>query len=170
MHIGHFSGENVYINFILLSIAGIPSTIASMFILNKVGRKLVTLSSFSLASITSFIIAVLPNSGTYVVARLVLGIFGKFCAMAEMTCLFTWCPEIYPTSMRAVSVGVFQASARVGSVLSPLVVNELVRYGEWIPFVVIGVVAFVAAGFGLVLPETKGRKLKEDEQNDHHSI
>ena len=77
---------------------------------------------------------------------------------------------MYPTSMRAVGVGVFQASARVGSGLSPLVVNELVRYGEWIPFVVIGVFTFLAAGFGLVLPETKGRQLKEDGRNDNRLL
>ena len=60
-------------------------------------------------------------------------------------------------------MGLLQMSARVGSFLSPLVVLELARFGEWIPFVFIGFVSVAAATLGLVLPETKGKELKDAE-------
>ena len=110
-----------------------------------------------------FIIAILPNRGAYAVGRLVLGILGKLCSVAEITCLYAWIPEIYPTNLRGLVMGIGQLSARTGSALAPLLVNELAWYGEWIPFVIFGIVAFVAGGSGLMLPETKDRQLREEE-------
>ena len=52
----------------------------------------------------------------------------------------------------------------VGSGLSPIVVIELARFGEWIPFVFIGVVSLVDASLGLLLPETKGKELKDEKE------
>ena len=158
-------GGTVYLNFMLLSAAGVPAAVAGSTGLKMFGRKITTLSHVILAGVTCFVIAGLPSNGVYRVVRLVLGIFGKFCVVAQIACLYTWSPEMYPTSMRAVAMGVVQLSARVGSGLSPLVVIELARYGQWIPFVVIGVVSVLAGGFGFLLPETKGMQLKENEEN-----
>ena len=109
------------------------------------------------------IIAILPNRGTYAVGRLVLGILGKLCSVAEITCLYVWIPEIYSTNTRGLVMGIGQSSARTGSALAPLLVNELSWYGEWIPYVIFGTVAFVAGASGLMLPETNDRQLKEGE-------
>ena len=158
-------GGTVYVNFMLLSAAGVPAAVAGAAGLKIFGRKISTLSPVILGGVTCFVIAGLPSNDGYRIVRLVLGIFGKFCGVAQFACLYTWSPEIYPTSIRAVAMGVVQLSARVGSSLSPFVVIDLARYGSWIPFVVIGVVCLLAAGFGLLLPETKGMELRETEEN-----
>ena len=154
-------GGTVYTNFILLSTAGIPGAIGASVSANKYGRKTTSLASVISCGIACFAIAALPDSGVYKAARLVLGVFGRFCGIIVATCLYTWSPELYSTDIRAAVMGLLQLSARVGSGLSPLVVIEAAKYGDWIPFVIIGVISFAAAGLGLILPETKGKKLGE---------
>ena len=159
-------GGGVYLNFILLSAAGLPAAVVAAISVRAAGRKVSTLSAISVGSITCFVIAVLPNNAGYKIARLVLGILGKFFGIATFACLYVWSPEIYSTNMRAAAMGIVQLSARVGSGLSPVVVNDLKEYGGWIPFVILGVVSLTAAGLGLLLPESKGKQLKEDSGND----
>ena len=66
--------------------------------------------------------------------------------------------------MRGLAIGIGQLSARTGSALVPIIINELSWYGEWISFVIVGIVGLVAVGCGLVLPETKDRQLKEEDE------
>ena len=153
----------MYTNFIVLSAAGIPGAIAAAAGVNALGRKIATLTPIILGGLTCFIIAALPHTDKYNIARLVLGVIGQFCGVAQFACLYVWSPEIFSTNMRAGAMGLLEMSARVGSFLSPLVVLELARLGEWIPFVFIGFVSVAAATLGLVLPETKGKELKDAE-------
>ena len=91
-----------------------------------------------------------------------MGILGEFFGSGTFTCLYIWTPEIYSTNMRANAMGVMQLSARIGSGISPVVVKML---DEWIPFVIIGVVSIGAACLGLLLPETRGRHLKDGPED-----
>ena len=157
-------GGTVYTNFIVLSAAGVPGVIAAVIGVNAFGRKAATLAPIILGALTCFSIAALPRAEKYNLWRLVLGVFGKFCGTVQFSCLYAWSPEMFSTSMRACAMGLFQLSARVGSGLSPIVVVELARFGEWIPFVFIGAVSLVAASLGLLLPETKGKELTDGEE------
>ena len=156
-------GGTVYINFMVLSAAGLPGSIAAAIGVKVLGRKIATLTPIAVGALMCFVIAALPRTETYNIGRLVLGIFGKLCGIAQFSCLYTWSPEMFSTNMRAGAMGVFQLSARVGAGLSPIVVIELARLGEWIPFVFLGVASLVAVSLGLVLPETIGKELKDDE-------
>ena len=155
-------GGTVYENFILLSATGLPAAIAGAALAKFIGRKTPTVGVVLLGSITCFAIAGLPDRGAYKIARLALGILGKFFGVTTFACLYIWTPEMYSTNMRAVAMGVVQLTARVGSGLSPVVV----RVGGCVPFVVIGIVSMLAAGMGCLLPETKGKHLKEGSDDD----
>ena len=72
-----------------------------------------------------------------------------------------WTTELYPTAARSTAMGVMHAFARVGAASSPWIVKGLKRYGDWIPFTVMGVTAVIGALAGVKLRETKNEQLME---------
>lgn len=70
-------------------------------------------------------------------------------------------PQVYPTSVRSVGMGLTGSLSRLGAILSPFVSVGLVRNG-YTPLaeILLAVACIVAAGCSLALPiETKGRAL-----------
>ena len=68
----------MYLNFVLLSAAGIPGSIATAVCARKLGRKTTSLASAVLCGVACFAIAGLPDRGSYKVGRLVLGVLGRY--------------------------------------------------------------------------------------------
>ena len=123
-------GGTIYTDFMVLSAAGIPGIIAAAIGMKVMGRKPATLIPVVLGAFTCFVIAALPHVEKYDVGRLVLGMMGTFCGNVQFSCLHVWSAEMFPTSMRAGAMGLFQMSSRLGSGLSPIVAIELARLGE----------------------------------------
>ena len=156
-------GGSLYLNFTLLAAVGLPAELTSAFVNKVLGRKKSTLISLLLGGTMCVLIGCIPTNGNHFMktVRVVLGILGKMCGSVTFSSIYLWSAELYPTNVRAVAMGILQVSARVGSAASPWVVNGLAAVGEWIPFVVIGIVTLVGAAVALLLPETKGTVMKE---------
>lgn len=69
-------------------------------------------------------------------------------------------PEVYPTYLRAVGVGVCSGMARLGAMVTPFVAQVLVKSSLNLAIGLYGGVALMAVAASLLLPiETKGRAM-----------
>ena len=143
----------MYTNFILLSMIHFPAIIVTIWACNKFGRKKTNIISLGCASIACLAIVFIPKK--FVIARVALGIVGKFFAGITFQGLYLWSAELFPTSMRSKAMGLLQIAARVGATGAPWVVKCLTPLGGYLPFVVLGAPSFVASILGMYLPETK---------------
>ena len=160
-------GGSIYFNFIMLAAVGLPATFIAAFINRKFGRKASTCGHLLIGALMCLSIACVPDKSSIQVVKVVLGILGRMCGSAAFFSVYLWLAEMYPTSIRAVAMGMMQVSARVGSAMSPWVVMELGKFGKWIPFVVVGVISLLGAAIGCMLPETKGTLLEETISSTH---
>ena len=157
-------GGSFYFNFIILAAMGLPATCIAAFVNRRFGRKISTVGHLLVGSIMCLSIACIPRN--IKVVKVILGIVGKMCGTASFFSLYLWAAEMYPTNIRAVAMGVMQVSARIGSAMSPWVVLELGVFGEWVPFLVIGLVSLVGSSLGCLLTDTKGTVLEDSVDPD----
>lgn len=107
-----------YQNYILISLAGFPSTIISIVLLKYVGRRKSMVIFLLLVSISTAIANSLPDA--YYHYSLALFLFAKcFSLLAHLT-LYLQGVELWPTPLRQTLVGFCSTAGRVGSTLSPL--------------------------------------------------
>jgi MFS family permease len=84
----------------------------------------------------------------------------RFSVTAIFSIMYTYSTEVYPTQIRAKGLGLNTLSARMASILVPIVV-ELVN--PFTIFAVLGILGFI---FSFFLPETFGKELEEEIQEE----
>lgn len=146
---------SMYSNFILLSLVSFPAITITVVATNKFGRKRTAVVALFCESIACLSIAFIPARKEFAIARVVMGIAGKFFASITLQSLYVWSAEIFPTQVRSKGMGVVEIMARFGAACSPWVIKGLTPVGAYLPFVVMGVPAFFGAVAGLWLPETR---------------
>ena len=74
---------------------------------------------------------------------------------------YVYTPEVYPTSMRSIGLGMCSTMARIGAILAPFNSQVVLNYSVYGAISIYGCVALAAAGASLLLPiETRGREMK----------
>ena len=76
-------GGSVYLNFLYLSLAEIPSAIFASYLPNRFGRKKTTIISLFLAGAFCICVPFIPLTGNGKAFRVAVGILGKFLLNAE---------------------------------------------------------------------------------------
>ncbi|XP_028171107.1 solute carrier family 22 member 3-like [Ostrinia furnacalis] len=66
--------------------------------------------------------------------------------------------EVYPTPLRNMGIGVCCGGAKVGAMIAPFIANA---HPHWIAETILTVIPFVGALLSLLLPETKGKEIKD---------
>jgi putative MFS transporter len=137
---------------------GIPGTLISSALLDRVGRRGVYAASAVLTAAAAFWYGSAANPLAAIVAGSAMNLF-----LSAMTAgLNAYTPELFATGARATGTGTASAAGRIGSVLGPLVVPViLVAWGFSGTFLALGlcflVAGFVALAFGR---ETRGKVLE----------
>merc|ERR1711988_1754981 len=96
-----------------------------------------------------------------------LAMIGKFGITGCFGSVFLYAPELYPTTVRSLGIGIASVGSRVGNLVSPQ--TELIMdFVPWLPNVVFGVMCIIAGVFTLILPETLGRALPQTIKEVEH--
>ena len=90
--------------------------------------------------------------------RVIIGVIGEFFVNIAFFSSFTWAAEIFPTHLRAGGVGILEVFECLGSSSSPWVAKGLQKYGDWVPFAVMGCPLLICSLLGILLPETKEKQ------------
>jgi putative MFS transporter len=151
--------------FFLSTLAQVPGYFSAAWLVERWGRK-PTLVVFLLGTAVSAFMFGNIDAGTDVAhANLVLLWLSllSFFNLGAWGVVYTYAPELYPTSIRATGAGVAAAVGRVGGIvgpyLTPLLVTAVATNGTFAVFMVLLVIT--AAAVAVLGEETRGRSLEE---------
>jgi len=145
------------------SVLGVAGSLACALLVDKIGRKPIINVSFLLCALSLALAGFFHDQSVYVVAGC--------CAFALgwMACGFitayVYTPELYPTSIRALSCGVGSAWLKVAAIFAPGPVAHALAGGHLdTTFYVLALVPFAAAiAVHFLSIETKGQVLEQLE-------
>ncbi|XP_045184445.2 solute carrier family 22 member 4-like [Mercenaria mercenaria] len=160
------SGD-LFLNIFLFSIVSIPSKVITIFLQNRIGRKLTTIVAFMVCLIGGTTVGVIQ----YIDTPLKEGLINGFTFAASAGVDGAWGPmqtltvEVYPTIARNTGFGFLSTLARLGAVVGP----QVVYLEDYVP----GLLYFVVAGLAALsilcifcLPETMNTTLPDKITED----
>ena len=154
-------GGSMYLNFLYLSLAEIPSAIFASYLPNRYGRKKTTIVSLALAGIFCVVIPFIPLTVDGKIIRVSFAVVGKFLNTLSFNTVAVWSLEIFPTNIRSKGLSWVYMAANVGSTSSPWIAQGLKVFSEHLPFLVMGCSALLGAFSGFALEETQGKDAKD---------
>jgi sugar phosphate permease len=97
--------------------------------------------------------------------RLLVALLGKCSVAASFSVIYLYSAELFPTEIRNLALGVVSISARIGGILTPLLLLmggiSLGGLSLGLPMVVMGCLGLLAGLLSLHLPETLHQPLPE---------
>jgi putative MFS transporter len=145
--------------FFLSTLAQVPGYFSAAWLVERVGRKPTLVAYLVGTAIAAFGFG---NSGTgtdtFVWAALL-----SFFNLGAWGVVYSYTPELYPTSVRGTGAGVAAAVGRIGGIigpyLTPVLVPVIAQSGTFALFMALLVIT--AAAVALLGEETRGRSLEE---------
>ncbi len=147
---------------ILANVTVLIVAISTALIIDRVGRRPVFIISYACAALPLFVLWAFNTPSA--LAVMLLTALGATSISAAQLAVWVYTAEVYPTRMRSIGTGAASASARLASILAPLLVGFLLSTTNnvgnvFLMFAAAGFTgAIVVAFFGV---ETAGRLLEE---------
>ncbi|NVZ24882.1 MFS transporter [Pseudomonas gingeri] len=154
--------QSVYYT-VLISLGGIPGFLVAAWLVELWGRKPVCIVTLLGGGVMAFLYGQSAVFGGNVILLIVSGLLMQFFLFGMWAVLYTYTPELYPTSARATGSGFASAIGRVGSLLGPLVTGLVFPVTGQGGVFALGALCFAIAAavvwrFGM---ETRGKTLEE---------
>ncbi|XP_071819159.1 organic cation transporter protein-like [Apostichopus japonicus] len=149
-------GVNAYVAFCISGAVEIPAYVSSIYSMRRFGRKLSTAVLMIMAGTSCFLTILTPNGP----ARVTVAMVGKFAISASFANVYVLTAEIFPTPLRALSIGACSVAARIGGIVAPLTL-VLDRVWEPLPLVLFATSSVLAGVLVFLLPETKGKAMPD---------
>ncbi|XP_062262556.1 organic cation/carnitine transporter 2-like [Platichthys flesus] len=149
---------NIYLNCFIYAAIDIVMYIATWLLVNRAPRPIVLFSSMMFCGIMLLIIMLVPDDMHLMFQ--VLGLLGRIGVSAAYSFMFLFFPELFPTVVRTMGLGVNSTGARLGTILSPYVIY-LGVYSKILPYLIFGTFSIMAAVFSMLLPDTRNRQFPD---------
>lgn len=180
--IGFLAGDvglDLFVSFAVLSFIEMAGILAMTFLGDNFNRRPLLGISMLLCGIGNIVCGIAPKTGLIKVLGVCLG---KACVSAAFALVYVYTIEIFPTAIRQTGLALCYTGARLGNIIVPYIIllvsipcsflrgsfpNDLFGcdiqkvYFDELPFLLIGVLAFIGGLIVWPLPETKGRSLPE---------
>lgn len=155
----NFQDTSLYVNTFITSLAELPGLLLAAILVDRVGRRLSTAIMFVLGCI--FLFPLVTTQSAALTTGLLFG--ARMFAIGTFTVASIYCPELYPTAVRATGAGTASSIGRIGGIVAPLVAVGLVSGCHQAAAIVLFETAMVAAAVcALMFPyDTKGRELSD---------
>ncbi|KAI9494121.1 major facilitator superfamily domain-containing protein [Zychaea mexicana] len=161
-------------NLILSALGAFPGYIATVLLIEKMGRKPIQYMGFIAVGVIFIILGAVwhPLQAASVAGFIVLFAIAQFFFnFGPNTTTFVLPAEVFPTRHRAKAHGIASASGKLGAIIATFAFNALADVGgpegerSFLPGVIIifGVIMLICILFTTWIPETKGRSLEEFE-------
>ncbi|KAG9454279.1 hypothetical protein H6P81_007183 [Aristolochia fimbriata] len=141
---------NLYLNVALNGVAEMPAFFLTAIMIERFGRKPLTIGTMWFSGGFCAVGTFLPDSGPFKVVRMVCGVLGIFGMAGTYNLLFIYMAELFPTVVRNAALGCASQAAQFGAILAPMVV---VLRGR-IPFAIFALSGVVGGVLAFWLPET----------------
>ncbi|XP_056657492.1 solute carrier family 22 member 12-like [Monodelphis domestica] len=155
-------GSDIFLVQVLFGAIDMPNKMGAFFAMNRLGRRLTQAGSLILAGLCILANTMVPQE--LQTLRTTLAVLGIGFVGSAFTCLVVYCSELFPTVLRMTAVGGGQTTARLGSILGPLV-RLLGQFNPLLPLIIYGAVPVVSGLAALLLPETLNLPLPDTIQD-----
>ncbi|KAG0421884.1 hypothetical protein HPB47_002252 [Ixodes persulcatus] len=164
INVTNMSG-NEFINFFLLGLVEFPACVISWWAMEKFGRRWMNVFFQAMVSFSCLGFCFVPPGA--VVSGVVVLMLAKFSCTASAMVMYQQASEVMPTPVRSFALGASSSLASSFSICMPYIIY-LGKYGTWIPFMVMIVLATLAGASSMWLPETNGFALCQtmDDANE----
>ncbi|KAL8599720.1 hypothetical protein ACOMHN_024771 [Nucella lapillus] len=150
-----------YLNVFLTSLMGFVPGFIFYLLVDRIGRKWMTIALYAVAGIGLITSGVCRNFADMAAVRtmsVVMAMVGMIGASGTFTAMFFYTAELFPTNIRNQILGLSSFIGRLGGMLAPFM-NDLAEIAVWAPGAMIGSLCFLVVALVHFLPETKGREL-----------
>ncbi len=155
---------------LILILAQLPGYMAAAWLIERWGRKQTLAGFIALCAVCAHFFGAAASDGAIIFWGCLLSFFN----LGAWGVLYTYTPEQYPTAMRAYGSGWASAVGRLGGIVAPLVVTQLMMQSDAFSKV-FAMFAFVLTAVAVIIVvlgrETQGRSLLETGRSDevvHH--
>ena len=149
--------HKLYVESLISASSEIPGLFLGMVLLDRIGRKMTMLISFSAFSMTSFALVFDDVQNTEW-----LGVVMVFTARLTVSLgfltLYIYFSEYYPTNIRSTALGMASSLGRIAGMSTGFVSEDLPFSMGILLYAVSGAIAFMAVGF---VDETLGRNMRD---------
>uniref|UniRef100_A0A8C2XR62 Major facilitator superfamily (MFS) profile domain-containing protein n=1 Tax=Cyclopterus lumpus TaxID=8103 RepID=A0A8C2XR62_CYCLU len=152
---------NPFLNYFLLTAVELPAYAANWLALRSLPRRLSYISFTLLGALALLVIQITLNSQPTV--TLILVLVGKFGIVAGIGVLYMYTGELSPTVIRNTAMSTCAMFSRVGSSVSPYLL-QLAVYYQFLPWIVVGSLSLLSVVFCVFLPETFRQPLPDTIQ------
>ncbi|XP_060804875.1 organic cation transporter protein [Amyelois transitella] len=158
---------NKYTNFLLSTVMSFPGELASLYLMNKIGRKLPLIGGFIVCGTLCLASAFIPKAYTWAVISLFL--LAKMVMSASFTGAVTYAMELFPTNARGTLLGVCAFASRAGGMLAPLTPMLTDIYPP-LPYIFFGCTSIMSGLLTTLTPETKDLPLMDTVEQVEASV
>ncbi|KAL3970758.1 hypothetical protein ACER0C_026277 [Sarotherodon galilaeus] len=156
--------ENPYISCFISAVVEIPAYISSWLALLYLPRRLSVILTLVFGAVPLYLIQLVPDDLSNL--SLALEMLGKYSITTGSSLMFAYTAELYPTVLRNTATGISNTVSRIGSCIAPLLLS-LGMYYKYLPHIILGTLAVVAAFAALFLPESFKKPLPETIEQMH---
>eukprot|EP00198_Chlamydomonas_reinhardtii_P010788 XP_001700125.1 predicted protein [Chlamydomonas reinhardtii] len=165
------TGGSVYGQTFAVAMANLPGNLASIYLVDRLGRRLTACACMAGACVCALAFAAAPASGPW--PLLAACVFNGV-SVGGWNSLDMISAELYPTSLRSSGFGLLNAVGRVSSFVTTYAAGALLDLALWAPLVVAAALLAAGSAAMLSLPEPAGKPLEdsfcdEDKVQEAHS-
>ncbi|XP_074861337.1 solute carrier family 22 member 6-A-like [Carettochelys insculpta] len=151
-------GVNIFLIQMVFGAVDFPAKLISVLTISFIGRRFTQAMVLILAGLSILANIFVPQD--LKILRTVLAVFGKGCLAASFNCVYLYTSELYPTVIRQTGLGFTNTTARIGSMIAPLV-KMLEEYISFLPPIIYGASPVISGVVAAFLPETLNVPLAE---------
>ncbi|XP_033984780.1 solute carrier family 22 member 4-like [Trematomus bernacchii] len=142
---------NPFLNYFLLTAVELPAYTASWLVVRTLPRRLSCISFTLLGALALLLIQITLDSNPAITLTLVL--LGKFGILAGIAVLYMFTSELSPTVIRNTAMSSSAMFSRVGSSVSPYLL-QLAVFNQFLPWIIVGCLSLLSVLVCFFLPET----------------
>ncbi|XP_060771784.1 solute carrier family 22 member 2-like [Neoarius graeffei] len=159
-------GGNVYIDFLISGIVEFPAALLILFTIDRVGRRLPFATANIVSGAACLITAFIPESLFWF--KTTVACIGRLGITMAFELLIFVNTELYPTFIRNLGFSVCSTLCDIGGIVAPFLLYRLAVIWLELPLIIFGILAVIAGGLVLLLPETRGVPLPETIDDIEH--
>jgi OCT family organic cation transporter-like MFS transporter 16 len=145
-------------NLFIMSLVEIPSYIAVILLLDRLGRRSITSSFMVVGGIACIAAVFMVQKSMESLATVFLG---KLLIAGSFAVIYNYSAELFPTVVRNSAMGLGSMCARLAGAFTPLISLVGSTLDPKIPAIIFGAVSLISGIWVLFLPETNGQPMPE---------
>jgi len=147
-----------YMAVFFTSMAEVPGILATVFIIDRFGRRKTLFWELVLTGILCIVLTMCMGRAAETAVMFLIRALISGCYQA----LYVYTPEVYPTFIRSTAMGVAISVSRIGGTATPYVAQVVTIYSHYLSLGLYALVSIVAGVSALLLPmETTGMYLPD---------